>query len=108
MNALQYYIIDGFIKNQQPDDHEQVPSDPGEDDQDNEERRRLRRSVDDHQDEGEDDDELIKSNGISDKQPATDGVTRQKLERSKMNEYDPSADGERSGSSGSGTSGRRR
>ena len=109
MNALQYYIIDGFIKNQQPDDHEQVPSDPGEDDQDNEERRRLRRSGDDddRQDEEEDDDdELIKTNGVLDKQPATDRVTRLKVEPQKMDEYDPSTDGERNGSSGSRTPGR--
>ena len=84
--------------------------DPGEDDQDNEERRRLRRSGDDdRQDEGEDDDdEFIKHNGISDKQPATDRVTRLKLEPQKMDEYDPSTDGERSGISGSRTPGRRK
>ena len=31
MNALQYYIIDGFIKNQKPSDHEPIPSDDGGD-----------------------------------------------------------------------------
>ncbi|MCJ1406128.1 hypothetical protein MMC19_000193 [Ptychographa xylographoides] len=30
MNALQYYIIDGFIKNQQPSEHEPIPSEDGE------------------------------------------------------------------------------
>jgi hypothetical protein len=31
MNALQYYIIDGFIKNQKPDEHEAIPSDDSDD-----------------------------------------------------------------------------
>ncbi len=33
MNAIQYYIIDSFIKNQKPTDHEPIPSEDGNDDQ---------------------------------------------------------------------------
>ena len=98
MNALQYYIIDGFIKNQQPDDHEQVPSDPGEDDEDNEERRRLRRSGE-HELEDQDDDEVIKAGDISDKEEAQGRVTKLKVDPNEVDEYDPSTDGERPGSS---------
>ena len=32
MNALQYYIIDSFIKDQKPNQHEPLPSDDGEED----------------------------------------------------------------------------
>ena len=31
MNALQYYIIDSFIKDQKPTDHEPIPSEDGDD-----------------------------------------------------------------------------
>lgn len=100
MNALQYYIIDGFIKNQQPDDHEQVPSDGGDHDDENEERRRLRSSAesDDDEDEGE---HVIKASDVNDKESATDRVSRLKVD-----EYDPSTDGGRSHSSGSRRSNR--
>ena len=36
MNALQYYIIDGFIKDQKPPDHEPIPSED-EDEHDDDE-----------------------------------------------------------------------
>ena len=94
MNALQYYIIDGFIKDQHPDDHEQVPSDGGDNDEDNEERRRLRRS---RESDGvvDDDEEVIKASDADDKEPTTDRISRLKVD-----EYNPSTDGERTGSSG--------
>lgn len=37
MNAVQYYIIDSFIKNQKPTDHEPIPSEEGADDEDDDE-----------------------------------------------------------------------
>ena len=95
MNALQYYIIDGFIKDQHPDDHEQVPSDGGDNDEDNEERRRLRRSREDD-DVVDDDEQVIKASDVDDKEPTTDRISRLKVD-----EYNPSTDGERTGSSGS-------
>jgi hypothetical protein len=36
MNAVQYYIIDSFIKNQKPTDHEPIPSEEGDDEGDDE------------------------------------------------------------------------
>ena len=102
MNALQYYIIDSFIKNQQPDDHEQVPSDGGDNDADNEERRRLRRSGESDR-EDEEDEQVNKASEVDDKEPTTDRISRLKID-----EYNPSTDGERSGSLGSRRSDRSR
>ena len=54
MNALQYYIIDNFIKDQKPPDHEPIPSEDGEGgDSDEEQHRRSLGSYD-----GEIDDEI--------------------------------------------------
>ncbi|KAL6714643.1 hypothetical protein ACLMJK_008068 [Lecanora helva] len=40
MNAIQYYIIDSFIKDQKPADHEPIPSEDGDGNDSEEEQRR--------------------------------------------------------------------
>lgn len=90
MNALQYYIIDSFIKEKRDTDdshdgHERVPS------EDPDERRRLHRGEDD---EGE---ELLTSS-----EDEEDGVKRQgrltkesqRFQNKEDEEYDPDKDGE--------------
>ena len=106
MNALQYYIIDGFIKDQKPADHEPIPSDDEEEnDDEHHSRRRTPRPVGATGGDGvydsEDEDttkhgETVKAAEVSDK-------TRPK----KLDEYDPATDGDRGSSSGSSTRGRR-
>ena len=113
MNALQYYIIDSFIKNQRPLDHEPIPSDDGsEDTDDDNDRTRRRRS-----DEGEPDGSLGKVDEIEavndntdntmseDKEipPSSDKSSTSKEDPTGLNEYDPAIDGEASTSSSSGT-----
>lgn len=112
MNALQYYIIDGFIKDQKPADHEPVPSeDPDEDDEADPGRSRRRRLRDTlGEDEGldsEDEDitktgETAKAAEVSDKACSPDRVKKLEADQ-KLDEYDPAIDGERGGSSGSST-----
>lgn len=85
MNALQYYIIDGFIKNQKSSDHEQIPSE----DEDEDAAEEWRGSDGEYNSASED--ELV--NGAS--QPEA------KQPPKKIDEYDPLKDGERSGGSSS-------
>ena len=97
MNALQYYIIDGFIKNQKPSDHEPIPSEDGE--------------ADDHSDghvEPREQDDWDAATGGEDgvaetvKKPSYNGTTRSsskkttglKVDPKKLDEYDPNRDGE--------------
>lgn len=91
MNALQYYIIDSFIKQQKPQDHEPIPGEDGEDD-----------LVDEHGQRGEVDDgtaEVTINESRRDK--TIDGDKTQARVKSKnVDEYDPATDGERSGSGG--------
>lgn len=83
MNALQYYIIDGFIKNQKPSDHEQIPGE----DEDEDAAEEWRGSDEEYN--SASDDELVTK-------------TSQPEPSKKMDEYDPLKDGERSGGSSSG------
>ena len=92
MNALQYYIIDSFIKDQKPTDHEPRPSgDEVEDDHD----QGL-----DPASESEDEAEIIKNvktnttSEAEDKHPASDRVTKLKFHSKKLQEYDPDKDGD--------------
>ena len=88
MNAIQYYIIDGFIKNKNPSDHEPTPSEDGEADEDGETRA-------DHQEEhdgetsvdGEDEAETMKK-------PSSRKATKLKVDQKKLDEYNPDLDGE--------------
>ena len=103
MNALQYYIIDSFIKDQKPSDHDPILSGGGDadsiDEHDRTSRRRSR---------GEDQDGAHSTDaGDGDTEHATaikvsEGKDKPKLreEPKKLDEYDPAVDGEGSGSSG--------
>lgn len=113
MNALQYYIIDGFIKDQKPDDHEPIPSEDDEESEDEDDGRpRRQRSRRSHEGPDgaydSDEDDLAKSRGgvkateVSDKE-VTDGAPKLRSDPSKMDEYDPAMDGELGSSSGSST-----
>ncbi len=86
MNALQYYIIDNFIKGQKPTDHEQIPNDEGEEDAADEWRRS------DSEDSGsESGDDISEASEVKDKEP-----------QKRLDEYDPVTDGEGSGGSSRG------
>ena len=90
MNALQYYIIDSFIKNQKPSDHEQIPSEDEDEDAADE-----RRGSDEDYNSASDDELANKTSQLEAKELSK-----------KMDEYDPLKDGERSeGSSSRGGGG---
>lgn len=85
MNALQYYIIDGFIKNQKPSDHEQIPSE----DEDEDAAEEWRGSDEEY-------------NSASDDESANKALQPEAKQPSKeIDEYDPLKDGERNGGSSS-------
>ena len=115
MNAIQYYIIDSFIKDKKAEDHEQIPDDDeGESDGDGEGRHR-RRSVGELEDEGSldeiDEAEAVKESVDVDTREDTKLLDKppQKKDRGPNREdYDPALDGEDGEAStsptGSGTS----
>ncbi len=91
MNALQYYIIDSFIKDQKPQDHEPISSEDGDED--------------DPSDEGRHDGAV---NGVMEEttidgtevKPNDKDNSKHKVDPQKVDEYDPAIDGEGSGSGG--------
>ena len=103
MNALQYYIIDGFIKNNNPDDHEENPSLAESEDLDEHgyQGRSSREGDSSRSLNGHDETEAVKDNadvriseqtGVSpssQKAPPQDKAKR-------LDEYDPALDGEES------------
>ena len=104
MNALQYYIIDGFIKDQKPSDHEPIPSEDGEANGDGDHRIN-----DQNRDEafssGDEADAIKKSSRRGSKTPSTQKVTKLKVDPKKIDEYNPELDGETSPvDTGSGSS----
>ena len=101
MNALQYYIIDSFIKDQKPSGHEPIPSED-EDDRDHGQRRRGR-SIDHASDsESEDEAEMAKKAKIDKASKSGEEDVNLEGEPKKLDEYDPDRDGSRSvGSSSS-------
>ena len=108
MNAIQYYIIDGFIKDQKPSEHEPIPSDDGEDDDDEDGRRtrsrRTSRGLDGVYDSDCDDqakNDSVKIPTASDKELTPDRIGKSRSDSYKIDEYDPTVDGERGSSSGS-------
>ena len=107
MNALQYYIIDGFIKDQKPAEHEAIPSEDSEEEEEEGDRRRRSRGVlvgDESEDEDvTKHDETVKAAELSDKAALLDRNTKLKADPKKLDEYDPSTDGDRGSSSGSST-----
>jgi len=116
MNAIQYYIIDGFIKDQKPGDHEPIPSDDGEENNDEGVRRtRRRRSEGSEQrtDGVYDSDEVdtakdpnnVEATEVSDKGAISTGSVKSRSDAKKLEEYDPAIDGERGSSSGSSAKG---
>ena len=113
MNALQYYIIDSFIKNQKPADHEPIPSEDGEDEDDETDgrhrRRRSRGGAEQYDSEDEDttkNGETVKATELSDKTDPPDRSSKLKPSPKKLDEYDPATDGDRGSSSSSSTRGR--
>lgn len=91
MNALQYYIIDSFIKDQKPQDHEPISSEDEDED--------------DLSDEGRHDGAIngvMEENTIdgTEAKTADKDNTKQKVDSQKVDEYDPAIDGEGSGSGG--------
>ena len=113
MNALQYYIIDSFIKSQQPADHEPIPSDDSEDGDGETDgrhsRRRSRGGAEQYDSEDEDtakNGETVKATELSDKADPPDRPSKSKSTPKKLDEYDPATDGDRGSSSASSTRGR--
>lgn len=103
MNALQYYIIDGFIKNKNPDEHEENPSlDESEDLDEHGYQGRSSGELDsDRSLNGHDETEAVKDNadvrileqtGIS---PSSQNAPQQSKAK-RLDEYDPALDGEES------------
>ena len=101
MNALQYYIIDSFIKNQKPLDPDPLPSEDGDEDSIDEQIRRRRSRGEAHggAHHTEAENETTKDGAEI---QASEGKDKPKLkvEPKKLDEYDPAIDGEGSGSSG--------
>ena len=96
MNALQYYIIDSFIKDQKPSDHEPIPSEDGDSGDIDDDGRARRRGSFGSDDRG-DSPEVVETSkdGSEIKVAAPDSKTDSR----KLDEYDPAVDGEGSGSS---------
>lgn len=94
MNALQYYIIDSFIQNQKPADHEAVPTEDGEGD-DDEERAQRQRSAWDASFESEDEAEVVKKPSKAGcKAAQATERTKLRLDPDKDDEYDSDIDGD--------------
>ena len=91
MNALQYYIIDGFIKNQKPGDHEPIPSEDGEE-------AAQRREEGDSGDEGlgseEDEVEVMKKGNARKRAVSPERPLGVSVDPNKLDEYDPNEDGD--------------
>ena len=93
MNALQYYIIDGFIKNQNPSDHEPIPSEDGEADDDSSSGRPEEGTVDASFDGTEEAPKLAQPPRSRSKNGSTSKTTTLKVDP-KHDEYNPDRDGE--------------
>lgn len=93
MNAIQYYIIDGFIKNQAPPDHEPIPSDDGEADGEGHSRRLREEDWDASFDDQEEEPD---PKGHSRNGSKADRVAKLKVDPNKLDEYNPDKDGDSS------------
>lgn len=112
MNALQYYIIDSFIKEQKPADHQQIPIQDG-DDEDSDQDSQGRGSRSQLSDSGETltnsslDDEINKgaetatAREIDDRESKAHKSKKAKSNTKTLHEYNPATDGERNSRSGS-------
>lgn len=99
MNALQYYIIDGFIKNQKLADSLENHGDDVVDE--NERTRRTQAQAGDNHDQNgganpDSRDEAVVASDVEDKPLLANGVTKLKINPKILNEYDPATDGESS------------
>ena len=112
MNALQYYIIDSFIKEKRPEGHEPVPSEESAEDapalaeQPEVSQRDLEDEEPRNELDGEDENEAIKGeqNAGKTREAATPhGSEKQPKSGKSFVEYDAALDGEASSSGGSGT-----
>ncbi|KAL8728138.1 MAG: hypothetical protein Q9166_005588 [cf. Caloplaca sp. 2 TL-2023] len=99
MNALQYYIIDGFIKNQKPAEQEaDYDNDRGDDDR----RTQRPRAQAEEERPGDGEDGLgfsgqaATASDVEDKPLLAGGVVKLKINPKRLDEYDPSTDGETS------------
>ena len=103
MNALQYYIIDSFIKDQKPPDHDSILGEHGDGDNiDEHDPIRRRHSQGGGQDGAHDTsagEENIKD-GTAIKVSEGKDEPKLKVEPKKLDEYDPAVDGEGSGCGG--------
>ncbi|KAI9720641.1 MAG: hypothetical protein M1812_002821 [Candelaria pacifica] len=106
MNALQYYIIDSFIKGKPEGEHEPIPSEEGDSD-DDEEERTGRPSIEDSTEpvgsaQGGAEAAMakeaaaLKENRSSRTPPDPKRVTKLKIDSKKLDEYNPDTDGEES------------
>ncbi|KAL9099948.1 MAG: hypothetical protein Q9163_004612 [Psora crenata] len=113
MNALQYYIIDGFIKDQKPPDHEPIPdgdvSEGSEDDDDETRQRDPSHMGNDSIFDSVDEAEAIKDDAVgrrseNRKLPSSSDLPHMVKENSTgISEYNPATDGDASVVSRSGT-----
>ena len=99
MNALQYYIIDSFIKDQKPADHEAIPDEDG-DESENGGHGRSRSSGGHDGADSNDVNERTAKDGTEVKVHEDKDRPRLRVDPKKIDEYDPMTDGERSGGSG--------
>lgn len=87
MNAIQYYIIDSFIKDQKPTDHEPIPSEGDEDEDvdqgldgafDSEDEAGIAKNVETTEDSGTEnkDSAFVSSKKLRDYDPDKDGDAR--------------------------------
>ena len=100
MNALQYYIIDGFIKNQKP------PPPPGEVGEEEESRDGERSyQEDDEGGHGDGEDKVKASDAlVGAKEVGSEGSKSPKPDSGKLDEYNPDRDGEAGSVSGASAS----
>ncbi|KAI9701802.1 MAG: hypothetical protein M1836_001146 [Candelina mexicana] len=106
MNALQYYIIDSFIKGKPEGDHEPIPSEEGDSDDDVEERtgrpslEGASEPIGSAQGGAEavmaKEAAALKESQANRKPPDPKRVTKLKIDSKKLDEYNPDTDGEES------------
>ena len=103
MNALQYYIIDSFIKNQKPSDHDPIPGEDGDDssiDESGRTRRWYSRGEESNRANDGDAGHATSKDGAEIKVSEGKDKPKLRVEATKLDEYDPAIDGEGSGNSG--------
>ena len=103
MNALQYYIIDSFIKDQKPSGHDSTPGEDEHGDNIDEHDPVRRRHARARGQDGAHDSDAREENtkdGTAIKVSEGKDEPKLKVESKKLDEYDPAVDGEGSGCSG--------